>query len=534
MLLVFFALSLGLSLLLTPLARALASRFGLTDKPDERRKLHDQAIPVGGGVAVLLASLATIGVMLLVDTWRGELYEQVSLWLAPPWWDIDIIDFGRKEFNEHRTLWLGLALASIFISGVGILDDRGYLRGRYKLLGQLFAIAILINAGLVVDKISIASIQEDPIPLGIWSIPFTAFFLLGAINSLNLLDGMDGLLSTVALIVTLTFAGIAVMGNRWVPACVAVTIAGALLGFLRYNLPPASIYLGDAGSMLIGLAIGSLAIQSSLKTQATFALAAPVAILVIPILDTTAAIFRRKLTGRSIYTTDRGHLHHCLLRQGFSKGMVLVFVAIFCLWAAGGAYLSIKLNIEWLALLAALTVAIALISMRWFGYGEMLLIGDRLKGLAASFVRSRGSLGPHHSAILLQGSGAWADQWATLTEAAEEMALKAMRLDINAPALHESYHGRWVNPCDEEDTEAGDTSWNVAIPLLWRGQTVGRLEVSGGRDDQPVWQKIATLTKLVDELEQILCKIADDTGLPVPSEPVQSAHEHALDLTMTE
>src|SRR5262249_22438456 len=158
-----------------------------------------------------------------------------------------------------------------FISGVGILDDRGYLRGRYKLLGQLFAIAILINAGLVVDKISIASIQEDPIPLGIWSIPFTAFFLLGAINSLNLLDGMDGLLSTVALFVTLTSAGMAVRGNRGVPACVAVTIAGALLGFLRYNLPPASIYLGDAGSMLIGLAIGSLAIQSSLKTQATFA-----------------------------------------------------------------------------------------------------------------------------------------------------------------------------------------------------------------------------------------------------------------------
>jgi UDP-GlcNAc:undecaprenyl-phosphate GlcNAc-1-phosphate transferase len=414
---------------------------------------------------------------------------------------------------------------------VGILDDRGYLRGRYKLLGQLFAIAILINAGLVVDTIRILDVN---LPLGIWAIPFTVFFLLGAINSLNLLDGMDGLLSTVALIVTLAFAGMAIMVGRWVPACVAMTLAGALLGFLRYNLPPANIYLGDAGSMLIGLAIGALAIKSSLKTGATFALAAPLAILIIPILDTTAAIFRRKLTGRSIYTTDRGHLHHCLLRQGFSKGMVLVFVAIFCLWAAGGAYLSITLNREWLALLAALTVAIALISMRWFGYGEMLLIGDRLKGLAASLVRSRGSLGPHHSAIRLQGSGAWADQWATLTEAAEEMALKAMRLDINAPALHESYHGRWVNPCDEEYTEAGDTSWNVAIPLLWRGQTVGRLEVSGGRDDQPVWQKIATLTKLVDELEQILCKIADDAGLPMPPEPVQSAHEHALDLTMTE
>jgi UDP-GlcNAc:undecaprenyl-phosphate GlcNAc-1-phosphate transferase len=509
MLFAFFALSLGLSILLTPLARAFASRCGLTDKPDERRKLHSQAIPVGGGFAVLLASLATIIVMLFSD--------------LCPW---------REEFYEQSTLWLGLAAASIFICGVGTLDDRGYLRGRYKLLGQIIAIAILINAGLVVDTIRIVDME---FPLSIWAIPFTAFFLLGAINSLNLLDGMDGLLSTVALIVTLAFAGMAVMGGRWVPACIAVTIAGALLGFLRYNLPPASIYLGDAGSMLIGLVIGSLAIKSSLKGPTTFALAAPMAILVIPILDTTAAIFRRKLTGRSIYTTDRGHLHHCLLRQGFSKGMVLLFVSFFCLWAAGGAYLSITLDSEWLALFAALTVALALISMRWFGYGEMLLVGDRLRGLAASVLRSRGSIGPQNSAIRLQGSGAWADQWAFLAQAAEEMTLKAMRLDINAPALHESYHGRWVNPGDE-DTEAGDTSWNVAIPLLWQGQTVGRLEVSGGRDDQPVWQKIATLTKMVDELEQILCKIADDAGLPTTplAEPVQSPHEHALDLTLTE
>ena len=126
-------------------------------------------------------------------------------------------------------------------------------------------------------------------------------------------------------------------------------MAAALLGFLRYNFPPASIYLGDTGSMLIGLVIGSLAIKSSLKGPATAALAAPLAVLAIPILDTMAAIFRRKLTGRSIYTTDRGHLHHCLLSIGFSKVAVLVLVSSFCLLAVAGAYLSIILNSEWLA-----------------------------------------------------------------------------------------------------------------------------------------------------------------------------------------
>ena len=103
-----------------------------------------------------------------------------------------------------------------------------------------------------------------------------------------------------------------------------------------------------------------------------------------------------------------------------------------------------------------------------------------------------------------------------------EMALRTMRLDINAPALHEMFNGRWVNPC-EEDVEAVVTSWNVAIPLVWRDQTVGRLEVSGKRDEQPVWVKIATLTKLVDDLELALSKIADDVGLPTPARPIGGA-----------
>src|SRR5262249_8496162 len=100
-------------------------------------------------------------------------------------------------------------------------------------------------------------------------------------------------------------------------------LAGALLGFLRYNFPPATIFLGGSGSMLVGLVIGVLAIQSSLKAPATIALVAPLATLAIPIIDTAAAIVRRKLTGRSTYTTDRGHLHHCLLSKGFSSRGVL-------------------------------------------------------------------------------------------------------------------------------------------------------------------------------------------------------------------
>jgi UDP-GlcNAc:undecaprenyl-phosphate GlcNAc-1-phosphate transferase len=491
-LLALFALSLGFSVLLTPLVRGLASRCGLTDKPDGRRKLHGQDIPVAGGIAVLLASLTTLSLMLITG---------FGAW--------------NEEFGRQATQWLGLALASILIAGVGVIDDWGRLRGRHKVVGQILAIAVVIATGLVVRNVRIAGFELN---LGMMSIPFTALFLLGAINSLNLLDGMDGLLSTVAMIVTLAFTGIAIMEGKWATACVAVTVAGSLLGFLRYNFPPATIYLGDTGSMLIGLVIGSLAIKSALKAPATVALAAPVAILAIPILDTLAAIFRRKLTGRSIYTTDRGHLHHCLLRQGFSKGTVLFFISLFCLVAVAGAYLSITLGSEWLALLAAFAVAAILVRLRWFGHGEVLLVSDRLKGLLSSLVQLRRPLGPRHSAIRLQGSGAWTDLWASLTQPAEAMALKGIRLDINAPALHESFSARWLNPGEDEagaeHAEAGIRVWSVAIPLMWRDQTVGRLEISGKRDNQPVWMKVAMLTTWVDELELTLCRIADDVGFP--------------------
>jgi UDP-GlcNAc:undecaprenyl-phosphate GlcNAc-1-phosphate transferase len=485
-----FLLSLGLSFLLTPLARHLAHRWGFTDKPDGRRKLHARAVPVAGGVAVLLASLTTVLVLVFTE--------------ICPW---------SEAFHEQASQWLGLAAASILIAGVGFVDDWKRLRGRHKLVGQLLAVAILIATGLVIDTVRIAGLEFD---LGVMAIPFTALFLLGTINSLNLLDGMDGLLGTVSMIVILAFAGMAAMEGRWTTASVAVIVAGSVLGFLRYNLPPAIIYLGDAGSMLLGLVVGVLAVKSSVDGPASMALATPLTILAIPILDTLAAICRRKLTGRSIYTTDRGHLHHCLLRQGFSKVGALCVVCLFCLLTVAGAFLGVWLGSDWPALVTALSVAVLLVRLRWFGHGEALLVRERLKNLVGSLLTLRPSSGPMHSAICLQGSGNWTELWERFTQCAEALTLRTMRLDINAPCLQESFNARWDNclPVDihAEDAEAGPKLWNTALPLVWRGQTVGRLEVSGARAGIPVWRKIAALARLVDEIENAFYRIADPAG----------------------
>jgi UDP-GlcNAc:undecaprenyl-phosphate GlcNAc-1-phosphate transferase len=481
-----------LCLAVTPLARMLARRIGLVDHPDGRRKLQYQPIPVAGGLAILFSAATVLGVALL------------------------IMPAGSPRPLEGNRL-LGLLLGCLVICAVGVADDLGCLRGRHKLLGQLVAAGVVLVFGVQVQSVNLFSAT---IELGLLSAPFTLFFLLGAINSLNLIDGMDGLLGTVALIVMGAFAVLAFLGNHWTAAYVGLALAGAILAFLRYNLPPASIYLGDCGSMLIGLVVGVLAIQSSLKAPATIALATPLAIMTIPILDTTAAILRRKLTGRSLYATDRGHIHHCLLHKGFSHWSVLLLVSSLCLVTVVGALASLTYRSELLALLSASIVVVLLVVTRLFGHVELKLLGKRLAAVALSLFRGppRGSV--QQSSIHLQGSIDWSDYWDRLTACAIELGLTTLRLDLNAPAIQEGYHGRWVR-CDGPVDE--DRLWQAEIPLTAVGQVIGRVEFSSIKGEGCLVTKIGVVEKLLSQIE------LEVSALVVPQAPtaagVRSAKE---------
>jgi len=460
-----------LSLLLIPGAQRLGARWGLVDRPDGRRKMHARPVPRTGGLVVLAAStLAVFAALLLPNPLEDYLAEQ-----APA--------------------LLGLLLAALVIAAVGVADDFGCLRGRHKLLGQVLAVLIVIQFGLVVRQVRLFTWVVD---LGPLAIPFTCVWMLGAINSLNLIDGMDGLLGMVGLILCGALAIMAALGNYWAEACVAVALAGALIGFLRYNLPPASIFLGDAGSMLIGLVIGALAIKASLKGPATAAMAAPTALLTIPFLDTAAAIVRRKLTGRSIYTTDRGHLHHCLLGRGFSNRYVLVLVGLFCLCTVTGTLISVALGTELIALLTATAVISMLIVTQLFGHTEFVLICKRVRGLARSLLHGPRTGEPRQTEMRLQGSLDWAELWNSLLGRCPWLGIKMLRLNVNAPALQEGYHASWE--CRHDEGEE-NRLWRAEIPLRVGGHILGRLEVVGQCDDEPAWKKIAAVMELVEDFE---------------------------------
>jgi UDP-GlcNAc:undecaprenyl-phosphate GlcNAc-1-phosphate transferase len=469
------------ALFITPLVITFARRINLLDQPDPNRKLHKTSIPLGGGIVVALgAIIGCLGVAAV----SPEL---------------------RQVFAVSAPTILPLLIASIIICTVGIVDDIFNLRGRQKFAGQIVAVSVLIASGLIIRKFTVFGWQ---IELGVMAIPFTAFWLLGAINALNLLDGADGFATTVGTIICATIALLAVMTRHPDSAALACAFTGAMIGFLVYNFPPAKIFLGDAGSMLIGLVVGVLAIQSSLKGPATVALAAPLAVMAIPIFDSGVAVVRRWLTGRALVSADRAHLHHSLSQVGFGpKGMLLV-VALCCGATALGAVVSVYIKNEFAALVSVFGVISTLVISRIFGFKEFMLVANRTRALGGSLMlpgRKKRSK-PHGEVVRLQGSKEWEIIWRSLVEFAEKHDLLKIRLGLSLPWLHEDFHARW----HRRDVIDSDKVWQTSLPLAVNGRILGRLDVSGCLTARSVYHELNLLSDLLEGLEPAILKMADE------------------------
>ncbi|MBX3440851.1 MAG: undecaprenyl/decaprenyl-phosphate alpha-N-acetylglucosaminyl 1-phosphate transferase [Planctomyces sp.] len=470
------------SLVLTPVVRRLALRLGIVDAPDGHRKLHGRTVPLCGGVAVFAAMAIALGVGLAVNVGWGYV------------------------LRSDPDFMIAAAVASVLIVGLGLVDDRFVLRGRQKFVGQVLVVLGLVWFGdLTIRKIELfGSVLE----LGPLAIPFTMFWLLGAINALNLIDGVDGLATTVGIIVSAAIAVMASMTNHHVDAVCSLAMAGSLAGFLIYNLPPAKIFLGDAGSMLIGLVLGVLAIRSSLKGPATVALAAPTVIWGVLIFDVGMAILRRKLTGRSLYTTDRGHLHHVLQERGFSGLGIVVLVGLLCAVCAGGALVSVYLKDELMAVATLAAVLGTLVASRFFGHSECGLLAQKIKRAAVSMVRfpHKPRQTPQPLRSRFQGKREWEVLWEALLELAERFDLCTIRLNVNSPAIGEEYHASW----ERKEHPGAARLWRTEIPLFQGNLTIGRLSASGAVTDDSAFgymsEFLDALRPFEEQLHAVLAK----------------------------
>lgn len=268
------------------------------DTPDGRRKLHDKPVSRLGGLPIYLTLMIGMG---------------VAYW-------------GSGVSLEG---WLPLILCNSLMFSVGLADDFKPLGARVKLIGQIGAALILYSFGLSIDVLS-NPFGTGGLELGWWSLPLTLLWLVAIPNVINLIDGMDGLAGGFGLFLSLTLAFVGFVSGFQDIMIISIVMAGALSGFLFFNLPPARIFLGDGGAYLIGFFVASVSLKCSNKGSIIAALLVIVIALGVPILDTAFAILRRAIRGVPIFRADAEHIHHRLILLGYSKGRALVAMYSVC------------------------------------------------------------------------------------------------------------------------------------------------------------------------------------------------------------
>ena len=467
-----FFCSLGMAWAIVPMLAKQARSYGLVDLPDNKRKLHQDAIPMVGGLSLFITTLVLVPIAIYLGLtftpflhWLGEL---LFGWI-PVDFDRRVLRVGAADYQELT----GLAIGSTILVIVGILDDRFQIRGRQKLFGQIIATTVLILFGFHFSEIAIAGFHFK---FKIFSVFFVYAWVLAAINSVNLLDGADGIAASIGIIMAVAMSMMSVYSGQMLNALVTMVIAGALLGFLRYNFPPAKVYLGDTGSMLIGFLLAAIAIRCTTKQGSAFAFFAPIAFLAIPFIDTTAAIIRRRLTGRSIFAVDRGHLHHSLMKQGYSPKVALLWVILLSTMTAIGGILSLVNEQSEYALVSIGLVILVMLSCKIFGVAEYKLVSRKAYSLARGALNLTADV--QQSSVHVQGSRDWEVDWAKLCQFADEQKLKELTLDLNAPWLHESFHATRKS---SESSEQSGNEWKAQLPLLAGGRAFGRIEIRGNQ-----------------------------------------------------
>jgi UDP-GlcNAc:undecaprenyl-phosphate GlcNAc-1-phosphate transferase len=492
------------AIVLTWLVRRVALALGVMDRPDGVRKLHRQPIPLLGGVSVFGAWLIGMMTCLALEPGvrmedRGTRIARPAQLLPDPPSSILAHSADRSPLTTQDSPVLGfrmaLFLAAVVVLVSGVLDDVLTLRPRWKLVGQITSASVLLASGLIVKRVWLFGYTLE---LGWLGVAMTLIWLVGSMNAVNMLDGLDGLASTMGLVICGTLTWMACMTGHFDLALISIALAGALGGFLLFNFPPARIFLGDSGSMLIGLVIGAVAIQGSFKAPATAALAAPLAVLAIPIFDGMAAVIRRRLSGQAVYAPDRGHIHHCLQKRGWTNRQILLAVGALCATTGFAVLLGLYFRSEPLALGATLAVVIGCVVTKLFGsYEYMLLVGTpRTKWKAI-----RGSWQVETSRVLavcnrLRQCRAPEEVWNGLRQAADDFHLAGIQWELARGAL--PFKGGW-----HQTNNAQDPLWHLAIPLRADATSLGELRVWGHSASRPVLPDLIGIMMIAEALADI-------------------------------
>jgi UDP-GlcNAc:undecaprenyl-phosphate/decaprenyl-phosphate GlcNAc-1-phosphate transferase len=301
--------------LLTPVTKRLARAVGAIDQPRERG-LSERSTPLLGGLAIFAGALVA-----------GLIWLPAGYPATP----------HHPHHGEHQ-LWHGVLLAAAVITFVGAVDDRFELPPLVKLAGQTVAAVIVVHYGVAVKAITLPFVGVIALPnAGVTNAGpiLTVIGLVAMMNVVNFSDGVDGLAAGVCVIIAATMTVIAFDLHSQAPGVLAALTAGAALGFLVYNFPPASSFMGDCGANLLGLLMGCITVEAAVKTAAVVSFVLPLILLAVPFLDTTFVVLKRLKYRQPIYRSDSEHFHHRMARIGFSNRRTIGYLYAWTLMLAG-------------------------------------------------------------------------------------------------------------------------------------------------------------------------------------------------------
>lgn len=411
------------SLAITPIITAVSSRLGFLDRPDQVRKLHKQPVPRVGGISIVLSYVSAF-LLLSAVSMTG---------FIPPYF-------------PHLALAKELLPAAVALFITGLLDDIIGLKPWQKLGGQILAASLAYSAGIRILSIADHSAQW-------WSLPLTVLWIVGCTNAFNLIDGIDGLAAGIGFLSTLTVVLAALMQNNVALAVATIPLSGALLGFLRYNFNPASIFLGDCGSLLIGFLLGCYGVVWTQKCATVLGMLAPVMALALPVTDVALAIIRRFLREQPLFTGDRGHIHHKLLAMGFKPRSVALILYAVCGIAATLSLVQASIYRSFggpIVLLFCLLVWFGIAHLRYQEFGVMQEMFVR--GEFRQLIKARIRLGLLKAS--LADSPVIEDCWTAIRDACKDLGYSAIALKFRDVTREELFGAR----------EPANT-WSVTIPL---------------------------------------------------------------------
>jgi UDP-GlcNAc:undecaprenyl-phosphate/decaprenyl-phosphate GlcNAc-1-phosphate transferase len=417
-------ISIILALILTPLVRDCIGKFGFLDHPDGDRKVHATALPRVGGIAIVISYIATFGIA-----------------LALPFTYTYVLRNALPNIVQ-----LSLVAGVVFFTGV--LDDLVGLNAWQKLIGIGSAAVLAFFAGIRVDIHILHGLPAWP-----WlGFAITVLWLIACTNAFNLIDGMDGLAAGVGLVATLTMLIAALTQGNLPLALATMPLAGCLLGFLRYNFNPASVFLGDGGSLLIGFMLGCYGALWSEKSVTLVALTVPLLSVSIPLLDVGLSIFRRFLRDRPIFKADRGHIHHKLLDRGLSPKRAVLTIYVICSVAAVGSLIVSATHNQYSGLIVLLFCGAAWIGIQHLEYPEFAMAGKMfLKGKFRQIIDTETRLLEFETALAQTTN--LDDCWSRVLAGTREFGFQGVRLSINGTVF------------EDLGSRNGHPVWQLRIPL---------------------------------------------------------------------